>query len=120
MTNSWRDLESLISQFALNRLMTLAYITCRDEKEARKISLHLLEKKLIACSNMLPINSMYRWNGKIADDKEFLVIAKTTEKKFGLMEKEVEKIHSYEVPCIIKIKCSENKKYRDWVLDSVK
>jgi len=99
--------------------MTLAYITCKDEKEAKKVSLHLLKKRLIACSNIFPIKSMYRWKGRIVDDKEVLVIAKTTEKNFKLVENEVEKIHSYDVPCIIKIKSSENKKYRKWVLESV-
>lgn len=96
--------------------MTLAYITCKNEKEAKKISLHLLQKKIIACSNMFPIKSMYWWEGKIASDKEFVIIAKTRD--FEAVKKEVEKIHSYDIPCIIKIDSTENKKYRDWV-DSV-
>lgn len=100
--------------------MTIAYITCKDEKEAKKISMHLLKKRLIACSNMIPIRSLYRWKGRIVEDNEFLIIAKTAGKKFKILEKEVERIHSYDVPCIIRINCSENKKYREWVLDSLK
>ena len=55
--------------------MTLIYITCKDEKEAVKISKHLLGKSLIACSNIHPIRSMYMWNKKLQDEKEFVIIA---------------------------------------------
>ena len=44
--------------------MTLIYITCKDEEEAVKISKHLLDKRLIACSNMYPIRSMFWWNNR--------------------------------------------------------
>ena len=63
--------------------MTLIYITCKDEEEAVKISKHLLEKRLIACSNMHPIRSMYWWQGKIQDEKEFVIIAKTVNKNYN-------------------------------------
>ena len=63
--------------------MTIIYITCKDEEEAVKISKHLLDKKLIACSNMHPIRSMYFWKGKIQDEKEVVIIAKTLEKNYG-------------------------------------
>ena len=49
--------------------MAFVYITCKDKKEARKISRFLLEKKLIACANIFPIESMYRWEGKMVDDE---------------------------------------------------
>ena len=95
--------------------MVLAYITCKDKKEAIKISKYLLKKRLIACSNMFPINSLYWWKGKIINDKEFVIIAKTTEKNFKILEKEVKKIHSYEIPAILKIKADANKDYLKWV-----
>jgi periplasmic divalent cation tolerance protein len=95
--------------------MSLIYITCKDEKEAKKIAKHLLEKKLIACANFFPINSMYWWEGKIQDDKEFLLLVKTAEKNYEKVKKEVESIHSYDVPCILKIDTEGNKEYMDWV-----
>ena len=95
--------------------MVLAYITCKDKKEAVKISMHLLKKRLIACSNMFPINSLYWWKDKIVNDKEFVIIAKTTEKNFKILEKEVKKIHSYEIPAILRIKADANKDYLKWV-----
>lgn len=95
--------------------MTLIYITCKDEEEAVKISKHLLEKRLIACSNMHPIRSMYWWKGKIEDEKEIVIIAKTLEKHYKNIKKEVCKMHSYDVPCILKIDAEANESYDEWV-----
>lgn len=100
--------------------MTLIYITCKDEEEARKISRYLLKKKLIACANFFPIASMYWWEGKINDDTEFLIIAKSEENKFHLITTEVKKIHSYEIPCIVQIPSKANEDYEHWALGVMK
>ena len=100
--------------------MTLVYITCKDEKEAVKISKHLLEKRLIACSNIFPVRSMYFWNGKMQNHKEIVILAKTTEKNYEKIKKEVSKIHSYDVPCILKIDAEANESYDEWVRKEVK
>ena len=47
--------------------MIVCYVTCKNKTEAKKISKHLLNKKLVACSNMFPVSSMYWWNKKIVD-----------------------------------------------------
>ena len=100
--------------------MTLIYITCKDEEEAVKISKHLLEKRLIACSNIHPIRSLYWWEGKIQDEKEVVIIAKTLEKNYGKIKEEVSKLHSYDVPCILKIDAEANESYDKWVNDEVR
>lgn len=100
--------------------MVLIYITCKDKKEAKKISRYLLEKRLIACSNIHPIDSMYWWKDKLVDDKEFVVIAKTKKKHIKLIRKEVKKIHSYDIPCIIDIDVDANEDYLGWVKKEVK
>ena len=91
------------------------YITNPTKEEASKVAKHLLEKKLIACANIYPINSIYWWKGKITEETEVVLIAKTLESNFEKVKSEVEKIHSYKVPCIIKIPVSSNKKYFDWL-----
>ena len=95
--------------------MTLVYITCKNKKEAEKISKHLLVKRLIACANIFPIKTMYWWNNKIINDKENVIIAKTSNKNFKKLEIEVKKIHSYEIPCILKLDAIANEEYEDWV-----
>ena len=100
--------------------MTLVYITCKDEKEAKKISIHLLKKRLIACANIFPIKSMYWWNNKIVNDNESAVIAKTKNKRFERVAAEVKKIHSYTIPCILKIDAISNKEYERLVNKEVR
>ena len=100
--------------------MALIYITCKNEQEAVKISAYLLNKRLIACSNMFSIRSMYWWNKKIENTKEIVIIAKTKEKNYNTIKKEVEKMHSYKIPCILKIDEESNKIYEKWVNEEVK
>lgn len=94
--------------------MTIAYITCKSSKEAKKISYHLLKKRIIACANIFPIKSLYWWQGKIANDNESVIIAKTNDKNFKILVKEVKKIHSYEIPCILRLDAVPNREYGDW------
>ena len=94
--------------------MALVYITCKDKREAERISTHLLKKKLIACANMFPIRSMYWWNRKIVNDNEHVLIAKTKDKNFKRIVAEVKRMHSYQIPCILKIDAEANKEYERW------
>jgi periplasmic divalent cation tolerance protein len=95
--------------------MILVYITCKDIEEAKRISEHLLKKRLAACTNMYPIRSMSWWEGKIQRDNEVVVMAKTGEKNYEGVKEEVLKIHSYDVPCILRIKAEANESYNKWV-----
>lgn len=95
--------------------MVLMYITNPSKEGARKISKKLLEEKLIACANIFPIESIYLWEGKIAEEPEFVLIAKTTEENFGKAKALVEKIHPYDVPCVLKIPVEANERYLKWV-----
>ncbi len=96
------------------------YITNPDKKTARKIAKYLIDNKLVACANVFKINSLYNWDSKFVDENEYALLAKTTDAKFKMIVKEVEKIHPYKIPCIEKISIDANSKYAKWVLDSVK
>ena len=91
------------------------YVTASGRKEAQDISKRLLTKGLIACANYFPLTSMYQWKGKITSQKEFVMIFKTTEQKALLVKEEIKKIHSYKVPCIIKILVVPNVSYAQWL-----
>lgn len=95
------------------------YITNSSKKEAQKIAKHLLRGKLIACANIFPIESIYRWEGKIENKKEYILIVKTIKDKYERVKTEVEKIHSYDIPCIIKIPIEANKSYFEWIRNEV-
>ena len=93
----------------------LVYITNPSKKVAKDVALHLLKKRLIACANIFPIESMYWWKGKIEQTKEVVLIAKTRKENFNKVKNEVKKIHPYTVPCIIKLSAEANKDYEDWL-----
>jgi len=92
-------------------------VTVSSEEEAKKITASLLEKKFAACVNLVKdIESIYRWKGKISNEKEVLMLIKTRKKLFKSVEEEVKKIHSYELPEIIALPIiSGSKDYLYWI-----
>lgn len=95
--------------------MLLFYVTCKDENEASTIANALLQKKLIACANLFPSRSIYEWRGKREDTQEYIALLKTTEEAADQVEKEITKMHSYDVPCILRIPVVANTEYEKWV-----
>ncbi len=75
-------------------------ITCRDRGEARTIAKHLLEKKLIACANMFPVESLYFWEDEMKDDREVMLLCKSMQEHYEQIRLEVEGMHSYDTPLI--------------------
>jgi len=93
----------------------LVYITHKDRNEARKVVSHLLKRKLVACANIFPIESLYWWKGKVERAKEVVTIVKTRKENWKRVRSEVEKIHPYEVPCIMKLGTEANAPYESWI-----
>ncbi len=78
------------------------FVTAGSEAEAEKIATALVEEQLAACVNILsPIRSLYRWEGKVADDREWLLLIKTRAERFAAVEAKVKALHSYQVPEVI-------------------
>lgn len=96
--------------------LVYVYITNPSKEKAKEIAKILLEKRLIGCANIFAINSLYWWNKKIVDEEEHVLIGKTTEEKFLIVKNEVESIHPYTIPCIIKIPVKANDEYSNWIL----
>ena len=98
------------------------FVTAASRHEGMHIARHLVETKLAACVNIShPVESVYRWEGKIADEKELLLIIKSTRELFPEIEAEISKIHSYQTPEIICLPVIDgSRNYLQWVSDSVK
>jgi periplasmic divalent cation tolerance protein len=98
------------------------FVTAGSQAEGKKIARQLVENKLAACVNISqPIESVYRWEGKIAEEGEFLLIIKSTRELFPEIEAEILKVHSYHTPEIICLPVIEGSRdYLQWVSDSVK
>jgi periplasmic divalent cation tolerance protein len=92
-------------------------VTCGSEEEAVKIAHSLVEERLAACVNFIsPVRSIYRWEGKIWDEKEWILIIKTQKKRFEELEKKVKSLHSYSVPEIISLPVVEGaSSYLKWL-----
>ncbi|MFH1854154.1 MAG: divalent-cation tolerance protein CutA [Candidatus Omnitrophota bacterium] len=93
------------------------FITAANKKEAKKIACILLEKRLIACANLVKdIESYFWWQGKKEKAKEYLIIAKTRKALLNKIIKAVKPVHSYECPEIIAIPIiGGNRSYMEWI-----
>jgi periplasmic divalent cation tolerance protein len=81
-----------------------------------------VETRLAACVNISqPIESVYRWEGQIVEEKEFLLIIKSTRELFPEIRTEISKVHSYHTPEIICLPVIDGSRdYLQWISDSVK
>ena len=97
-------------------------VTCGSEEEALKIANALVEGHLAACVNLIsPVRSIYRWEGKIWDEKEWLLVIKTQKQRFEELEKKVRSLHSYSVPEIISLPITEGSSaYLNWISENTK
>ncbi len=97
-------------------------VTVSNLRESKKIAKHLVESKLAACVNVsAPLRSVYRWKGKLAEERELLLIIKSTRELFSEIQAAVRKLHSYTTPEIICLPIVDGSEdYLKWVGDAVK
>ncbi len=85
-----------------NNTYMVVLVTASSREEAANIAKSLVNDSLAACVNILPsIRSIYKWQGKICDDSEALLIIKTRARKLKLLMDRVKEIHSYDLPEMI-------------------
>jgi periplasmic divalent cation tolerance protein len=91
--------------------------TCDSEEHAEKLARNLVEQHLAACVNILPKGrSIYRWEAKIEDSIEWLVLIKSRRDLFATLRAEIQKLHTYEVPEIIALPIVDGAEpYLDWL-----
>ena len=97
------------------------YVTTGSDDEARRIGRTLVEEKLAACSNIVPIKSIYRWQDKIEEADEVAMFIKTRSELADRVIDRVKELHSYEVPCIVTFPIEKgNPDYLKWIGESTK
>jgi periplasmic divalent cation tolerance protein len=99
----------------------LILTTAGSEAEARKIAEGLVERRLAACVNIVPrIQSVYRWEGKLEEAEEFLLLIKTSKPREEQVRAAITELHSYELPeCIAISIASGSAEYLKWIEESV-
>ena len=98
-------------------MISVIYTTIDNEKDARKIANFLVDEQLVACVNIIPnIESIYRWKGKIEEEKEFILIAKTVDDNVNKTIKRIKELHNYDLPDIISFQINNgNQEYLDYI-----
>jgi periplasmic divalent cation tolerance protein len=101
----------------------IVLVTCGSATEARKIADKVVRKRLAACANILPgpIQSIYRWKGKVETAQEVLIVIKTNTARLAGLEREVKRLHSYDIPEFMAIPIvAGSREYLSWLADSVR
>ncbi len=95
------------------------YVTAGSEEEAARIGKTLIEERLAACANIVPVRSIYRWEDAIEDEKEVAMFIKTRSSFSEKVIERVKSLHSYDVPCIIVLPIQRgNPEYLQWIEES--
>jgi len=96
----------------------IVLVACGKVAEARRITLSVVEKRLAACVNIVlgPVESVYRWKGQVEKAREWLLVMKTTAKRLPALEKEVKRLHKYDVPeFLVLTVAGGSREYLTWV-----
>lgn len=100
----------------------LILCTINDFDIAKEISKTLLEERLVACVNIVPnLTSLYHWEGKICEDKEYLMILKSRSGLFDEVKNQISELHPYSVPEVISLEIKDGaKSYLEWLNTELK
>ena len=99
--------------------LIFVYITIETKDQAKTLAKQLLDKKLIACANIFPIESMYFWKGNLEETSEHVLIVKTKKDYWETLKTTVTQLHPYEIPCITKMDIDTNQDYENWLCASL-
>ena len=96
-------------------------ITAPDEEKAAAIARKLVEERLLACANLVPrIRSIYRWEGKICDESEVLIVGKTTTERWPALAARLPQLHPYAVPELLALPVhAGSSRYLEWLAGNV-
>ncbi len=97
-------------------------VTAGSESEAETIARALLDERLAACVTIGgPRRSLYRWQGRVADDREWQLVIKTRSDLFDALAGRVRALHSYDVPEIIGLSVTVgNPAYLAWLEEATR
>jgi len=98
----------------------VVYCTCPDLAVAERIAKAVVDERLAACANIVPaLISIYRWQGQVRRESELLLILKTREAIYGLLEARIRELHTYDVPDIIALPIRAGlTEYLNWLSDN--
>lgn len=103
-----------------NHQFCVVLVTVPSQAQADAIAKTLVELKLAACVSLLPVRSIYTWQGNLQTEEEWQLLIKSHLTRFAELESKLQAIHPYEVPEIIALPIlAGSPAYLQWLADSV-
>lgn len=97
--------------------LVLVQTSVNQLRQAERIANLLVEEKLCACVHIAPVTSVYRWQARITKEQEYLLSAKTIQKRCAELKTRLSQLHPYELPEIIVLAIKDSDaRYVDWVV----
>lgn len=102
-------------------MAVLVLTTVGADFDARALARDLVEARVAACVNILPaVQSVYRWEGRVTEDAEQLLVIKTTDERVDALREELFRRHPYTVPEFVVVPVAAiSEAYGAWLEDSV-
>lgn len=103
----------------INPCVVLTTVGAREEGD--RIAQALISENLVACVNLVPITSVYRWEGKVCNDEEIQLLIKTDLNRFDQVQARITELHSYDLPEIIALPIAKGSAgYLDWMAEQLR
>jgi len=95
--------------------INLLFTTVDSKEKAQKLAREIVEKKLAACVSISEVNSTYYWEKKVVEEREYLLIIKTSKEKLEKLINWLKENHPYQVPELIAIEAEAFEPYLKWL-----
>lgn len=100
--------------------MVFIYTTCADPEEAKSLGKLIIDKKIGACVDYWPINSMYNWKNGFKEISQIMLLITTLESKLEEVNNLISKHHSYSAPLIAGLDVRRiNRAYKEWMMQNI-
>lgn len=97
---------------------TVVLTTTGSADDAKVLARRLIEEKLAACVNLIPIQSIYPWEGAIQDDTECLLLIKSASVRLHALEERLHELHPYSVPEFVAVRAEHvSDAYKNWLMN---
>ncbi len=95
--------------------------TVGTEEQANLLAEELVARRIATCVNILPVHrSVYRWQGKICEDSEFLLAIKSEKGEYEAIEEAIRELHEYDLPEVLCFHVSGGEeRFLQWIFDSL-
>jgi len=103
-----------------NGVYAMVITTCANKESAKRLAEIIVQERLAACAQLIPIESVYVWEGKVCNENETLLFLKTKANLFDKLASVIRENHPYDLPEIIKLPIAGGlPEYLNWIDETV-